>query len=681
MRDDKRRDTEFLSRTLLGVYLQRRDEEASLEGAADPAGALIRDWITLVDGSNSRITPEHLTALGDAAAKANCEDPGFAYCYGRVLRDAKRLPEAARYLTIAADRCADAGYPETVNLWAARHAIEILKTLKQTEYAANLQREMVRRFPAATASKIYFPGEQRLLFNHLAPTVAALPADELEEVLATILDTDMDPWVKHMVAGDLEVRVAWEARGTGWARDVKKEAWQLFERHIKLARDHFRSAWEIDPSAPEAATELIGIARSASLLREDVREWFDRAVAAQFDHLPAYSRMRNALLPRWGGSHRAMRDFGRECLETGRFDTMVPYQLMEIVRRIASDIGGDISVYQRSDVSSDLLAMADGYLGEPSMSAGHGWYRALKIAIAVHRRDWELARTLVDAETEPLSADAFTQVGLDRDGSLGEIFARSREAAPIYAEAERFQIAGRRDEAVARFRALLKDADEHSPLFDHVAQRIDAIEFERSFEAGDWTPLSTDPSLRGWKIVGGNWSSEEGGLLVGKATSSGLQLLCERDLGVRFQLRGSVIFRTSPYRNQFNIGFYFGQRSGQLRSSVRLYHNEDYVALFDGREIVERVDTAVEDSNSFLIQRWDDSVSAWINGNQILQDARMQAYGLPSHEALALGGRYWYDGPRIDFENLEVRKLTAKPVPDASPPAPQESDDQDPPPE
>jgi hypothetical protein len=72
-----------------------------------------------------------------------------------------------------------------------------------------------------------------------------------------------------------------------------------------------------------------------------VLDWFGRALEAQVDYVPAYGRTAYALLPRWGGSHAEMLRLGFACIEQPRYDTLVPWQFVEVVRQICKDLDGD----------------------------------------------------------------------------------------------------------------------------------------------------------------------------------------------------------------------------------------------------------------------------------------------------------------------------------------------------
>lgn len=133
-----------------------------------------------------------------------------------------------------------------------------------------------------------------------------------------------DPWTLDMIAGRYYYALAWHHRGGGYASSVKPEGFRLFRENLKKAAKHFEKAYQLHPEFPEAAGDMVAVA-TAGGSNLTPREWFDRAVAAQMDYLLAYDYLRLRLRPRWGGSHSAMYRFGRECADTERYDTNVPF--------------------------------------------------------------------------------------------------------------------------------------------------------------------------------------------------------------------------------------------------------------------------------------------------------------------------------------------------------------------
>ncbi|MCL1887429.1 MAG: hypothetical protein FWF96_00980 [Kiritimatiellaeota bacterium] len=130
-------------------------------------------------------------------------------------------------------------------------------------------------------------------------------------------------WFYLLIHGQFAYRQAWRARGGGWASTVTEEGWDKFHKGLQTARADLEEAWRLRPDLPEPAQLLVSVSGGDG--RDDTRKWFDRTVAAEFDHYGAYDSYLWYARPRWGGSPRKMRAFAEECLATKRLDTLIPY--------------------------------------------------------------------------------------------------------------------------------------------------------------------------------------------------------------------------------------------------------------------------------------------------------------------------------------------------------------------
>src|SRR5690606_9898351 len=70
----------------------------------------------------------------------------------------------------------------------------------------------------------------------------------------------VDPWLINMMRGELEIVLAWKARGGGWANTVTEQGWEEFFRQLENARGHLAAAHAAHPEFPEAATKMITVA-------------------------------------------------------------------------------------------------------------------------------------------------------------------------------------------------------------------------------------------------------------------------------------------------------------------------------------------------------------------------------------------------------------------------------------
>lgn len=165
-------------------------------------------------------------------------------------------------------------------------------------------------------------------------------------------------YVTLVLRGQYHDRRAWAARGTGWSSTVSDSAYRTVGEELQDATRALVAAHEMNPDLPEAPGLLVGVLGLAGADHAELRRWFDRAVAAQFDYGMAYQKLLNYAQPRWGGSQRLLRSFGEECLETGRFDTSVPNNYRVAISHMVRD-GAGFEIWTDEEVRANLARIND----------------------------------------------------------------------------------------------------------------------------------------------------------------------------------------------------------------------------------------------------------------------------------------------------------------------------------
>ncbi|MDZ4289300.1 MAG: hypothetical protein U0984_15145, partial [Prosthecobacter sp.] len=178
---------------------------------------------------------------------------------------------------------------------------------------------------------------------------------------AAIRKSQWSEWAKLTLEGYAETEMAWVGRTSKWADEVKDDQWQQFSDHLKIARELLTKAHALRPERPEAAAQMIPVAMGDSDIKE-TRLWFDRAVSAQFDYLPAYGRLLLAYRPRWGGDYDLMLAFGKACVATKRYDTAIPLRFMCACIDVGTEGGVPSAVCKDPPARASLLEIAHGYL-------------------------------------------------------------------------------------------------------------------------------------------------------------------------------------------------------------------------------------------------------------------------------------------------------------------------------
>jgi hypothetical protein len=291
-------------------------------------------------------TLEAMVAAGDELADLGCDDPLVCFQHGWQLWRWRQFSRSEIFMRHAVLGFEKSTYPRRVT----RRAPAVLARLyaEQGLDRADEAYALVQRSLQETSEALAEPlegSERRALLADLRMDLSkesrGLLSDHEPALLQQIARNDrVDPWIEHVLVAGYLYRQGWQGRGDGYADTVSEEGWRIFHSCLSQARAHFITAWGMHPEFPEAAAELIMTYRAVGGLDEESpRFWFDQAVAAQIDEPRAHSQILWASRPRWGGSHEEMLKLGLECLNTRRFDTVVPEVLHDAVMDISSENG------------------------------------------------------------------------------------------------------------------------------------------------------------------------------------------------------------------------------------------------------------------------------------------------------------------------------------------------------
>jgi hypothetical protein len=297
-----------------------------------------------------------------AILDADCQDPAALMLSAlAILPDDKALAVARR----AERGLAASGYPLTV-----RYKLRVILFVIQTQFPDEQEKlpktldQIRREFLEVLRDPKLSDLDRRMIYEEARKIlVSLLQGREVEFLEQLESAVGIDPWLKDMLSGLIHHTLGWRARGSGYADGISPQQWDVFHAKLAQAQSHWLNAWRKKPGFPEAATELLRATMAyQGVAEEDERFWFERAVEAQFDYEPAYQSYLWAIRPRWGGSHEMMLAFGRECEETKRFDTQIPWQFHEAVQAVASELGDDGSnIYGRFGIADDYLQILEGY--------------------------------------------------------------------------------------------------------------------------------------------------------------------------------------------------------------------------------------------------------------------------------------------------------------------------------
>jgi|GEM_PF-1682050 len=502
--------------------------------------------------------------------------------------------------------------------------------------------------------------------------------DDIVRWQKTVNDSAWPEWVKLTLEGAGEVELAWLKRSTGWAGDVKPDQWRGFAEHLKIGRDVLAKANRLRPDRPEAATKMITVCLGESVDIAELRGWFDRAVSAQFDYMPAYQAVLWAYRPRWLGNHEMMLAFGRACAETKRFDTAVPSRLMVACADVTDEVKQAVEVFRHELVKEPLVAISRGYLDAtdtPPLT------RAMRVSNA--------AMCAWLADDDALADEALKKVGphLDRITVqylsmmlMHEKMLRAEVAADVgsYGEAIRKAANPPPKTGLKEMGEMLAQVDEKglSPeAMDYLLEAREMVGFQAALDKGGWVKVTPRRHLTNFHQTGGDWSVEDGALVITGSDDRWAKFFMRVPTKDDLEMRGEISFDVPKDLELAVNGFGFGpllrwlpDGVGTSEGGVRfmLFTNKDRssntVAYgLNTREGTPERRIKLQDVNTFSVRMADGMISYDINGQSFASRVplkKMEVDNEIGFIGFASFGMPW--GGKVRVKNIEVRKISGK---------------------
>jgi tetratricopeptide (TPR) repeat protein len=466
-----------------------------------------------------------LFALGNAAVEAGSRDPLLrtfhALVKWQVDGDTSMAEPVWREVLAELPKTK---YPQTIQVYANCFLHDMVNSHDQIEATI--------RWKPVVLSIVRWLEEETEHPEWLGSTCERLltlwgnaSSKDREDLLARILDSDrISPYFVHYLAGDFYVTRAWSHRGVSYASQLTSEQASNFSKYINIAADHLLYAWKLHPELPYPQAQLITVAMTGEASINGPYFWFIQTIDAQLDYYSAYSSLMNSLLPRWGGSHEQMLQFGNNCLHTNRFQTCVPYIAIEALEHLVDwekeslvlnpsamkllrDFVAARSVYRAAHPGDELYEKGGTYgarlllkleecnllnlAADEARSAGEDmdWTTLRRGA----RPGRYLAARLVAAD-----GDRRSQV-LAFDQKLRQPWGSDRAEELV---AELFE------ECRALKESILREDDGSGEFFRQADCLLGQL---RSFSAGEWVPLEIDSRLTGWEPYCDSWSVPQDG--------------------------------------------------------------------------------------------------------------------------------------------------------------------------
>ena len=480
-------------------------------------------------------------------------------------------------------------------------------------------------------------------------------------------------WARLNLAGATHFKLAWNESGRGWGIP-KKNGRENAAKNLAAARKKLTRSWELKPSVPYAATDMMAVVRQEGMKEGETRRtWLDRALAAEIDHRAALSEYLNSSRPYRTGKAGAaeMLAFGKVCAETKRYDSKLPTVFNEALHRLAADTEDWRSLYRNPEIKELMLdtrrKRIAALAGDPKQRDAYSllsvecWLAEdyagsvaaldhLKKPNAYHVTDEALGiLSYVDAFAPLVLRDAFV-----RGGELRADFEKGEEEfrAGNYAAAKKL------------WEPLVEKAGDYPK--ELIKANVMLANFQEGFAKKEWTRMPIDKWLC-WRNVSGRatWQPDTKRLRLTSNWEFG-RVLFRGSLGRNFELRGKLTHSRPPTPG--GMGFFNGHspfgtgRTEAFWWTVRVDTYDDNRSLFQfapkydaGGPNQSKVDT--HDEMAFTYRCENGRVTFSIGGKEVVKRGEMPDDAPSGEGAFGMGVLGHGSSSWAEVWDLEARKL------------------------
>lgn len=591
----------------------------------------------------------------DLYVRAGCDDAMVEYMYGRLLNAMGQAPGAERLSRRAAERLALQGYSAERRAFAAMRAY-MLMTARHRKEARNYAELLINAIVDMMADPA-FAGNRDILCNHLEALIDPLrAADRQKAWQAAKKVSGADRVALLMMEGAYHIEAAWKDRGGGYARSATEKGWQGFGTHLDEARRCLTAAWEADHSVPEPAAMMITVAMGSGG-EEEMRTWFDRAVAARLDDEDVFHAYMYGLYPRWHGSREKLVDFANECLATRRFDTHVPIFFLDTLLVVRQECdAGDMSAWREPELYDKIEEVLQKSIAPGGDLADDDHYRAIQAAFAVRGQRWEDARRTLEAIRGELDPSGTGHMGLAPWEVRGQTRAHIGPASDDVYRGQQLVADGKRREAIEAYEAAEKKEQDADTL-RYLANVVQALRWEADFYEDKPVDLAADKGLTGFRPAFGQWGVDSDGALIGKVRTGEEQLYvaCAADFGDRWDLEADVDFLHTQ-EAWTSTGIALAPEGSTAYLGLVLNRKTQKLSEFVEFNVERSTESApVRTHNKMIVRRQGDRCTVSVNGKEVYQGALADGDG--NHLRLGFGGFPAFEGDSVRFAHVRVRRI------------------------
>ncbi|MBO5905835.1 MAG: DUF4034 domain-containing protein, partial [Kiritimatiellae bacterium] len=210
-------------------------------------------------------------------------------------------------------------------------------------------------------------------------------------------------YLSRCMIAERAMDAAFEARGSGWARDVTEEGWKGFQDNNEIAASNLLAAVKLRPQGARAPMMLARLSGSSCAVSEaDTYSWCSLAVSNSLDEcaeqIQHFVHFRTS---RWGGSTTFLRDFLMQCATNvdvrSTFSYTAAAAAFEKILVAEADNAIQSNALERfitPDMRTALYGMFDAYAAAPETEflPSADMFRGMGMSLALQFRDWPKVR-------------------------------------------------------------------------------------------------------------------------------------------------------------------------------------------------------------------------------------------------------------------------------------------------
>lgn len=634
---------------------------------------------------------QKLERLGREALDAGSKDPLLRTYHARALWSSAGDWEAVKTWTEVLSEFEKSNYPRNValNAWIFRRAAAGTRPDPELNEFRSLPVQMLVKWLQEEGPKSGFTECLSVRVAELWDT--AKPEEKEALIIGMLQSESIDEYIVNEFLGYYFTQLAFQHRGGGYANQLTMDQHLQFRLHSDCATTYLKYAWSLRPDLPFAPGRMIKFGMNFPDANESAHFWFLRTIEAQFDHYGSYKEMLHSLIPIWGGSHAQMLTFARNCVETNRFDTNVPYMIVDVLQRLQNDEKVDLR--KRSDVVKllqDFAKLRNTYRTDHADSKLYEDLTTVKTDLAMLMETCQL-QDLAAAEIR----SAWPRINwtrLRQNLRPGRILAlrtmasQGKSGREIIAFDERLR---RVWDAKSDFDQLKNLSEEYEKLKSHVGADDPAAEYFlhagmvldqlRQFASGDWIEMKTGPQLAGWEPYCDSWLVGDDGIVTLSMNRGGesqrLSLRPLANLHPPLEIDVTVEPGGCPagagIRWACEAPFELGKVEGYpafFISSVRSSAGSDNLDFrgtsrrFGARPLETR------GPHQLQLKIWDELFELVTDGGMLMTSSLLKPWDRSGFLSFGMGSEIRADDGELRLSRIRIRALKLQPAPDEKSP-------------